>query len=92
MAVERLASLLNAPLSNFAYGGATTGIGNVIDNGTTAKLGSLGLPGIATEVDRFLAGNPGALNAAGLYVIWGGPNDFLTGLGDGSFARPRSRE
>ena len=78
---EQLAADLGAPLYDFAVGGATSGVGNYIDGGTQAALGSLGLPGMQLEV-----ASPGSaailaspLTSTGLFVVWGGANDFLTG-------------
>ncbi|MBL8484539.1 MAG: SGNH/GDSL hydrolase family protein [Rhodocyclaceae bacterium] len=80
VAAEVLASTLglNDPLHffDFAVGGATTGLGNTGDGGTTTSFGSVNLPGIGAQVGGFLAGVP-ALDPAALYMLWGGPNDFL---------------
>lgn len=78
VAVEQLASALGLPLLDFAVGGATTGIGNYVDNGTQTSTGLLGLPGMRGE----LAGSkpylsPGVLST-GLFIVWGGANDFFT--------------
>jgi hypothetical protein len=77
--VEQMAATWGVPLYGFAYGGATTGIGNASDGGTTTSLGSLGLPGMQRE----LAGTQGSLGSlvdfnTSLFVVWGGPNDFLS--------------
>ena len=40
VAVQQLSTLLNAPLADFAFGGATTGIGNIGDGGTPTSLGA----------------------------------------------------
>jgi phospholipase/lecithinase/hemolysin len=78
---EQLAADLGAPLYDFAVGGATSGVGNYIDGGTQTALGLLGLPGMALEV-----ASPGStailsspLTSTGLFMVWGGANDFLTG-------------
>ena len=78
---EQLAAALGAPLADFAVGGATSGVGNYIDGGTQTALGSFGLPGMALEV-----ASPGStailsspLASTGLFMVWGGANDFLTG-------------
>ena len=42
--VEYLANSLHSPLLDFAWGGATTGVGNVADGGTQTTLGGFGLP------------------------------------------------
>jgi len=75
--VEYLASALYAPLLDFAYGGATTGVGNYTDHGTQTSFGGLGLPGMQPE----LAGSLSTITliaSSSLFVVWGGPNDFLT--------------
>jgi phospholipase/lecithinase/hemolysin len=78
VAVEDLAALFGTPLYDFAWIGATTGIGNYADGGTPTSLGAFGLPGMEAE----FAGTSGlitpALAATGLFVVWGGPNDFLS--------------
>jgi phospholipase/lecithinase/hemolysin len=76
VAVEQLATTLGVPLHDFAWIGATTGIGNFGDGGTPTSFGAFGLPGMQTE----LAGTAGLLGpflSSGLFVVWGGANDFL---------------
>ncbi len=76
VAVEQLAVSLGSPLLDFAYIGATTGIGNFGDGGTPTSSGAFHLPGMQVE----LANTKGLLGpylAGGLFVVWGGPNDFL---------------
>lgn len=75
VAVEYLATSLGVPLNDFAWLGATTGIGNYGDGGTTTTVGSFGLPGMITEFNNTSALVPGLAGA--LFVVWGGPNDFL---------------
>jgi hypothetical protein len=48
VAAENLAASLGVPLLDDAWGGATTGIGNFVDNGTTGSLGYDNLPGMTT--------------------------------------------
>jgi len=74
VAVEYLATILNAPLVDFAVGGATTGIGNHLDNGTPTSLDVL--PGMSTSYAATQASLGPALG--GLFVVWGGSNDFLS--------------
>lgn len=76
VAVEQLAASLGVPLLDFAYIGATTGVGNFGDGGTPTSSGAFHLPGMQVE----LASTKGLLGpylAGGLFVVWGGPNDFL---------------
>lgn len=65
-----------ANYQSFAVGGATTGVGNIADGGTTSMTGSLGLPGMAVELGAYLA-RSGSADANALYLIWGGANDFV---------------
>ena len=74
VAVEQLAIALGVPLVDLALLGATTGIGNIGDNGTPTSVGGLGLPGMQAE----LAGTPLALLSTGLVVVWGGADDILS--------------
>jgi cholinesterase len=77
VAVEGLAAILGVPLLNFAWYGATTGIGNQLDGGTPTSLGVSGLPGMTTA---FAASVPGItpLASSALFVVWGGSNDFAS--------------
>jgi phospholipase/lecithinase/hemolysin len=77
VAVEQLAANLGAPLVDYAWIGATTGIGNYGDGGTPTSFGTYSLPGMQTV---FAATKPTLgpyLNGA-LFVVWGGPDDFLS--------------
>src|ERR1019366_719593 len=49
VAVEQLAAALGTPLLDFAWIGATTGIGNYADGGTPTTRGSFSLPGMQAE-------------------------------------------
>jgi phospholipase/lecithinase/hemolysin len=76
VAVEQLAANLHVPLADFAWIGATTGIGNIGDGGTPTTAGIDHLPGMQVE----LAGSESLLGpflSNGLFVVWGGPDDFL---------------
>lgn len=64
---------------NYAVSGATTGIGNFGDNGTTTIPGLFGLPGMNQEIGLYLSNVNGIADSQALYFIWGGANDFLTG-------------
>jgi phospholipase/lecithinase/hemolysin len=77
VAVEQLAAQLGVPLVDFAWGGATTGIGNSGDGGTQTSLGTFGLPGMLTELAASPV--PPALVPTSLFVVWGGANDFEAG-------------
>ena len=49
VAVEDVANTLGVPLKDFAWVGATTGIGNIGDGGTPTSFGAFNLPGMLTE-------------------------------------------
>ena len=71
VAVEYLAAALGVPLVDFAVFGATTGVGNSHDSGTSTTLGIASLPGMASQ--PLVPAGPGDL-----VVVWGGPNDFFS--------------
>ncbi len=77
VAVEQLASAFGVPLYDFAYGGATTGIGNYVDGGTQTTLGTHGLPGMQLELAGSAPILTPPLTSTALFVVWGGANDFL---------------
>ena len=79
VAVEQLAAALGAPLVDFAYGGATSGIGNYVDGGTPTSAGTYGLPGMLVELGASSSSLPALSPSTALFVVWGGANDFLTG-------------
>ena len=78
VAVERLSSCLGVPLLDEAWGGATTGVGDVLDNGTTSTLGYDNLPGMTTSFNATIHSFPPGLVRRSLVVVWGGINDFAT--------------
>lgn len=78
VAVERLSSCLGVPLLDEAWGGATTGVGDVLDNGTTTTLGYDNLPGMTTSYNATIDSFPQGLVSASLVIVWGGINDFAT--------------
>jgi outer membrane lipase/esterase len=63
---------LSATSNNFAFGGATTGTGN------TSSTTTITLPGLTTELDRFLQATP-TVDPNRLFVVWAGSNDYLGG-------------
>jgi cholinesterase len=73
VAVEQLASRLAVPLVDFAWIGATTGLGNYSDGGTPTSFGTFGLPGMLTQFNGTKNLLAPYMNA--LFVVWGGPND-----------------
>lgn len=78
VAVEILAAALNDTLLDFAWTGATTGIGNHLDPGGTAtSLGTHSLPGMAT-IYAATASSIAPLAPSALFVVLGGANDFLS--------------
>jgi phospholipase/lecithinase/hemolysin len=81
VAVEQLTADLGLPataLTDWAWGGATTGIGNDADNGNETMLGFLGLPGMTTSYLATVGSITPQQAASGLFMVWGGPNDFAT--------------
>lgn len=79
LAVEYLAASLHSPLTSFAWGGATTGIGNSGDGGTQTSFGTFGLPGMETQVASTLGSIPSFLIPSSLFIVWGGPDDYISG-------------
>jgi phospholipase/lecithinase/hemolysin len=76
LAVEYLANSLHSPLTSFAWGGATTGIGDSGDGGTQTMF--FGLPGMLLQVQGSLS-SVAPFAPTSLFVVWGGPHDFITG-------------
>jgi phospholipase/lecithinase/hemolysin len=95
VATEYLAAALGFPLlpssspggTNYAVGGATTGIKNVsweTDFPTGVQsIAALQNTGMTAQVNEYLTSGPLVNQATALYLVWGGPNDlvlaFLTG-------------
>lgn len=79
VAVEQLAGMLDAPLYDFAWGGATTGIGNYGDGGTQTSSGTLSLPGMIPEFEESGPVLSTLNRSTSLFVVWGGANDFFSG-------------
>ena len=75
--VEQLAGSLGSPLMDFAWGGATTGLGNYVDGGTQTSFGAHGFPGMQPELAMSMS-TIKPIASTSLFVVWGGPNDFLT--------------
>ena len=74
--VEQLAASLHTPLIDFAWGGATTGLGNIFDGGTQTNFGGFALPGMIPEVVS-TPNSVWALAPTSLFLVWGGANDFF---------------
>jgi cholinesterase len=75
VAVELLADRLRLPASgrvNYAVGGATTGVGNLLDGGTVTTASPRG--GMTTQLNDTIAT---LMPEDAMFVVWGGPNDFL---------------
>ena len=78
VAVELLSGYLGVPLLDFAWAGSTTGIGNHLDpGGTPTSLGTNGVPGMTTSFGMTSAAISSQA-ASALFVVWGGPDDFLS--------------
>ena len=74
VSVETVASYFGVPLIDFAFGGATTGLGNIGDGGSVSTMHQL--PGITSQ----FAGSQAAIApiaSNSLFVVWGGPDDIL---------------
>lgn len=81
VAVERLAAELgNVRLLDEAWIGATTGVGDLYDGGTVITLGRDHLPGMTTSFNATKSRLTPAMLHSGLFVLWGGINDFSGGL------------
>ena len=76
VAVEYLAQSLAVPLLDFAWAGATTGVGNRLDGGTVDTFGYFPLPGMTTAFQSAIEAGMFPVDPGALYVVWGGPNDF----------------
>ena len=72
VAVEVMSAQLGLTLTDFAYGGAQTGTGNVsgpVLEGT----------GVASQIAAYSGMTSGNADASALFVVWAGPNDFFAG-------------
>jgi len=71
---EYLAQRLEVPLRDFAWAGATTGVGNIVDGGTVDELGAFGLPGMTTVFQNLFPASP--VDPEAIYILWVGANDL----------------
>lgn len=69
VAVEVMSQTLGLSLTDFAFGGAQTGLGNV-------EGAALNGTGVAGQVAHYGALTGGHADASALFVVWAGPNDF----------------
>lgn len=76
VAAEYLGEGLGVLLKDFAWTGATTGVGNIFDGGTVNTFGSWSLPGMTTVFQVAVSAGLFPIDPDALYVVWGGPNDF----------------
>lgn len=89
VAVEQLATLPGSSYSfqqsnNFAFGGATTGRANVLEDDLRTNL-----PGLLDEIDLFRSRvGTGSADPNGLYVVWAGSNDFTDTIGGSPLPDP----
>ncbi len=75
---EILAQKLGAPLMNYAWAGATTGVGNVNDSGRATFLGTNSWPGMwASFSDPAIQAAYAPLAPTSLFVLWGGAMDLF---------------
>ena len=87
VAAEDIASGLglNGNFQDFAYGGATSGVGNYVDGGSVTSAGLFGLPGLAGEIGTYTS-TVGFADPNALYMVWAGPNDYVAGSTNYSLA------
>jgi len=78
LTAEYFAYAQHSPLVSFAWGGATTGIGNSGDGGTQTTLGAFSLPGMLLQAQASL-GSVAPFAPTALFIVWGGPDDFISG-------------
>ncbi len=74
VSVESVASYFGAPLLDFAFGGATTGLGDEGDGGSVTRMNLL--PGLTSQ----FAGSKNQITpiaSSSLFIVWGGPDDLL---------------
>jgi uncharacterized protein (TIGR03382 family) len=74
VSVETVASSLGAPLLDFAFGGATTGLGDEGDGGSVASINHL--PGMTTQFATSRS-TIAPIASSSLFIVWGGPDDIL---------------
>jgi phospholipase/lecithinase/hemolysin len=77
VAVEYVSQAMGVPLHDFAWFGATSGVGNDVDGGNQTAFGSHGLPGMLAQLAA-TKGKVAPIAGNSLVVVWGGANDFLT--------------
>jgi phospholipase/lecithinase/hemolysin len=65
--VEYLANDLGIPLHDYAFSGATTGIGTAFGI----------IPNTLTQITNYLSSNGGHADSNALYIYWAGSNDLL---------------
>lgn len=72
VAVEYMAQSLGATLDNHAWGGATTGEDNVLDQAALAHTG------VTAQIAQYLQGRQGQpLDESAVYMLWAGANDLI---------------
>lgn len=76
VAVEVLAERLGRPLVNFAFGGATSGMGPIYRTGENTFFDT----GLQAQLALHDTALRGAADPNGLYVVWAGANDLRTVL------------
>lgn len=75
VAVEVMADSMGLSLTDYAYGGAQTGTGNV----SGAALNGTGIQAQIAKYGQGLSAAGKTADASALYLVWGGPNDFFAG-------------
>lgn len=72
VAVEYMAQAMGATLDNHAWGGATTGEDNILD-----EAGELAHTGVTAQVQQYLSGQGTHADPRALYLLWAGGNDLI---------------
>lgn len=75
VSVEVMANQMGLGLTDYAYGGAQTGTGNV----SGAALNGTGIQAQVAHYGAGLSAAGQTADASALYFVWGGPNDFFAG-------------
>lgn len=75
VSVEVMANQLGLNLTDYAYGGAQTGTGNLAGS----FLNGTGIQGQIAHYGSGLGAAGQSADASALYFVWGGPNDFFAG-------------
>ncbi len=77
LAVEDFAGAEKLPLIDYAFAGATTGLGVAGDpGGSVTSVGTYSLPGMQAQFAAYAKAMPVPVTSSA-FVVWGGPDDLL---------------